>query len=91
MLVDECTSRYIISTKTVYKLSRTASACISAYSSLYESKASETTRRDDTRTLTLPLIERLVKAFKIHRTEIDFNAGFVNGFDKVLQGVSANS
>jgi hypothetical protein len=42
-------------------------------------------------TLTLPLIERLIKAFKIHRTEIDFNAGFVNGFDKVLQGVSANS
>ena len=39
---------------------------------------------------TLPLIERLV-AFKIHRTEIYFNAGFVNGFDKVLQGVSANS
>jgi hypothetical protein len=31
------------------------------------------------------------KAFKIHRTEIYFNAGFVNGFDKVLQGVSANS
>jgi hypothetical protein len=31
-------------------------------------------------TLTLHLIERLVKAFKTHRAAIDFDAGFVNGF-----------
>ena len=46
---------------------------------------------DKTPTLTLPLIERLVKAFKTHRAEIDFDAGCVNAFVKVLQGISANS
>ena len=30
--------------------------------------------------LTLPLIERLVKAFKTHRAVLDFDSGFVNGF-----------
>ena len=39
---------------------------------------------DNTPPLTLPLIERLVKAFKTHRTEIDFDTGCVNGFVKVL-------
>jgi hypothetical protein len=42
-------------------------------------------------TLTLPIIERLVKAFKTHRAAIDFDAGFVNGFVQVLQGVSGHS
>jgi hypothetical protein len=46
---------------------------------------------DKTPTLTVPLIEGLVKAFKTHRAEIDFDAGFVNGFVEVIQGVSANS
>jgi hypothetical protein len=86
-LVHECTSREILSTKTVRKLSRRARAYISAYYSLYESKRNG----DDTPTLTLPLIERLVKAFKTHRAAIDFDAGFVNGFVPVLQGVIANN
>jgi len=42
-------------------------------------------------TLTLPLIERLVKRFKTHRAAIDFDAGFVNGFVRELKGESANS
>ena len=46
---------------------------------------------DNTPPLTLPLIERLVKAFKTHRAEIDFDAGCLNAFVKVLQGVSVNS
>jgi hypothetical protein len=37
-------------------------------------------RRANTHVRTLPLIERLVKAFKTHRAAIDFDAGFVNGF-----------
>jgi hypothetical protein len=41
--------------------------------------------------LMLPLIECLVKAFKTDHTKIDFDAGFMNGFVKVFQGVSANS
>jgi hypothetical protein len=41
--------------------------------------------------LTLPLIECLIKAFKTHCTKIDFNAGCVNGFVKMLQGISVNS
>ena len=30
--------------------------------------------------LTLPLIERLVKAFKTHQVAINFDTGFVYGF-----------
>jgi hypothetical protein len=86
-LVDECTSREILTTKTVRKLSRRARAYICAYYSLYESKC----RGDDMTTLTLPLIERLVKRFKTHRAAIDFDAGFVNGFVRELKGESANS
>jgi len=87
-LVHECTSREILSTKTVRKLSRRASAYISAYYSLYESKRNGD---DDTQVLTLPLIERVVKAFKTHRAAIDFDAGFVNGFVPVLQSVIAKN
>jgi hypothetical protein len=86
LLVKECTSREILATKTVRKLSRRARAYICAYYSLYESKC----KGDDTPTLTLPLIERLVKAFKTHRAAIDFDAGFVNGFVRTLQGDSAS-
>ena len=83
MLVKECSSREILTTKTVRKLSRRARAYICAYYALYESKCNG----DDTPTLTLPLIERLVKAFKTHRAAIDFDAGFVNGFVPKIEGV----
>jgi membrane-associated PAP2 superfamily phosphatase len=36
-------------------------------------------------------MERLIKAFKTHCAEIDFDAGCVNGFVRVLQGISTNS
>jgi hypothetical protein len=87
VLVQECASREILATKTVRKLSRRARAYICAYYSLYESKC----KGNDTPTLTLPLIERLVKAFKTHRAAIDFDAGFVNGFVPVLQGLIAKN
>jgi hypothetical protein len=83
MLVQQCTSRDILTTKTVHKLSRWARAYICAYYSLYESKRNG----DDTSTLTLPLIECLVKAFKTHWAAVDFDAGFVNGFVPVIEGV----
>jgi hypothetical protein len=87
VVVHECTSKEILSTETVRKLSRQASAYICAYYSLYESKRKGD---DDTPTLTLPLIERLVRHSKrIAPKKID--AGFVNGFVHELQGVSANS
>ena len=82
-LVHECTSREIFSTKTVRKLSRRARAYICAYYALYESKC----MGDDIPTLTLPLIERLVKAFKTHRAAIDFDSGFVNRFVPKMEGV----
>ena len=83
-LVQQCTSRDILTTKTVRKLSRRARAYICAYYTLYESKC----KGDDTpETLTLPLIERLVKAFKTHRAAIDFDSGFVNGFVPKVEGV----
>ena len=62
---------------------RRARAYICAYYSLYESKRNG----DDTSTLTLPLIEHLVKAFKTHRAATGFDAGFVNGFVPVIKGV----
>jgi len=84
MLVKECTSRDTLAiTKTVHKLSRQARAYICTYYSLYESNRNG----DDTSTLTLPLIERLVKAFKTHRAAIDFDAGFVNRFLPKMEGV----
>ena len=82
-LVDECTSREILSSKMMCKLSRQARAYICAYYSLNESKC----KGDDMPTVTLPLIECLVKAFKTHRAAIDFDAGFVNGFVPVIEGV----
>ena len=75
-LVSDVTSREVLTVDTVRKLSRRARAYICAYYSLYESQ----NRGDDTIKLTLPLIERLVKAFKTHRAAIDFDAGFVYGF-----------
>jgi hypothetical protein len=72
----------------VRKFSRRARAySICAYYSLYESKC----KGDDTPTLTLPLIECLIKAFKAHCAASNGNAGFVNGFVQVLQGVIAKS
>jgi hypothetical protein len=71
----------------VHKLSRWARAYICAYYSLYESKHNG----DDMPTLTLPLIEHLVKAFKTHRATINSDAGFVNGFFQVLQGIIVNN
>ena len=56
---------------------------ICAYYALYESKCNG----DDTPILTLPLIERLVKAFKTHRAAIDFDSGFMNGFVPKIEGV----
>ena len=73
----------MLTTKTVRKLSRRARAYICAYYALYESKR----MGDDIPTLTLPLIERLMKAFKTHRAAIDFDAGFVNVFVPKMEGV----
>jgi hypothetical protein len=70
-----CTSRDILQTATVRKLSRRARAYICAYYSINESKNNDNV---DTPTLTLPLIERLVKAFKTHRAAL----GFVNSHEK---------
>jgi hypothetical protein len=86
-LVLECTSRDILRTATVRKLSRRARAYICAYYSLYQSN-NDTADNNTPTTLTLPLIERLVKAFKTHRAAIDFDAGFVNAFvPKLERGV----
>ena len=75
-LVTECTSRDALRTATVRKLSRRARAYICAYYSLME---------NPTTTLTLPLIERLVKEYKTHRAVLDFDAGFVNGIVSSLE------
>jgi hypothetical protein len=72
-LVHACTSRDVLTTELVRKLSRRARAYICAYFALHESKKNG----DDAPLLTLPLIERLVKAFKTHRAAVDFDAGFV--------------
>ena len=83
-LVLKCTSREILWSATVQKLSRRAQTYICAYYSLYQSN-SNTADNDSPLTLTLPLIERLVKAFKTHRAAIDFDAGFENAFVPKLE------
>ena len=80
-LVLECTSRQVLRTATVRKLSRRARAYICAYYALYESNNKGDIKRQ---ALTLPLIERVVKAFKTHRAVIVFDAAFVNGFVPLL-------
>jgi hypothetical protein len=59
-LVNDVTNREVLTTETVRKLSRRARSYICAYYSLYES----TNRGDNTIKVSLPLIERIVKAFK---------------------------
>ena len=85
-LVLQCTSRDILWIETVRKLSRQARAYICTYYSLYQSTSNAA---DNTpTTLTLPLIERLQRAFNTHRAAIDFDAGFVNAFvPKLERGV----
>ncbi len=86
-LVHECSSRDILTTKTVRKLSRRARAYICAYFAVYKNKENSGGDDNTTPALTLQLIERLVKAFKTHRAAVDFDAGFVNSF---LPGIIAN-
>ena len=74
-LVAECTSRDVLQTTTVRKLSRRARAYISAYFSLYECNKNN---NQEAPALTLSLIERHVKEFKTHKAALDFDAGFVN-------------
>jgi hypothetical protein len=81
-LVLECTSRQqVLRTATVRKLSRRARSYICAYYALYESNKGDIKRQA---LVTLPLIERVVNAFKTHRAVIDFDAAFVNGFAPLL-------
>ena len=75
-LVHEVTSRDVLTIEVVRKLSRRARAYICAYFALFESK----NRGNNDTILTLPLIERLVKAFKTHCVAIDFDSKFINGF-----------
>ena len=82
LVFNDVTSREVLITETVRKLSRRrARAYICAYYSLYESK----NKGDDTTKLTLTLIERLAKAFKTHHAVIDFDASFVYGFVPALK------
>ncbi len=78
-LILEYTSRDILWHETVCKLLRQARAYIRVDYSLYQSNCNAADDNTPT-TLTLPLIERLQRAFKTHRAAIDFDAGFVNAF-----------
>jgi hypothetical protein len=77
-LVKECTSRDVLRTETVRKLSRRARSYICAYYVLHQRKLNNC--NDNMPTLTLPLINRLMKEFKTHRAAVDFDAGFVQSF-----------
>ena len=80
VLVNECASRDVLTTDTVRKLSRRARSYICAYYALHQRMLLNNGDKNDTPTLTLPLIERLMKEFKTHRAAVDFDAGFVNSF-----------
>ena len=78
-LVKECTSRDILTTAIIRKLSRWARSYICAYYTLHQQNLANNCENDNRpAALTLPLIERLMKAFKTHRAAVDFDAGFVN-------------
>jgi hypothetical protein len=79
-LVNECASRDVLTTDTVRKLSRRARSYICAYYALHQRMLLNNGDKNDTPTLTLPLIERLMREFKTHRAAVDFDAGFVNSF-----------
>jgi hypothetical protein len=67
---------YISRGKCCAKAMRQARACMSASYYLHESKNNG--NNEIPALTTFHLIERLVKAFKIHRAAIDFYTGFVN-------------
>ena len=75
-LVNECTSRDVLTTTTVRKLSRRARSYICAYYAIHQRKQQD--NGNDVPSLTLPIIDRIVKAFKTHRAVVDFDTGFVN-------------
>ena len=77
-LVNDCTSREVLTTATVRKLSRRARSYICAYYAFHQERAHN--YEDHSPTLTLPSIERLMKAFKTHQAAVDFDTGFVNSF-----------
>ena len=77
-LVKECTSRDVLTTATVRKLSRRARTYICAYYALHQRKLNNC--EYNMPTLTLSLLERLMKEFKTHRAAVDFDAGFVQSF-----------
>ena len=79
LLVNECASRDVLTMETVQKLSRQARSYVCAYYALHQRKLLNNDD-DNTPTLSLPLIERLMKEFKAHRPAVDFDAGFVNSF-----------
>jgi hypothetical protein len=86
-LVRLCSNRDVLSTKTVRKLSRRARAYICAYFLMHENIRNQS--EENLQILTLPLIEKLVKAFKTHRAAVDFDAAFVNGFVPSIDDVLA--
>lgn len=84
-LVKQCTSRDVLTTESVRKLSRRARAYISAYHILHQWKLKNNcidtpTTSSSSLTLTLTLIERIMKVYKSHRAAVDFDAGFVQSF-----------
>jgi hypothetical protein len=85
-LVDKCARTQIFTTKTMLKHSRWERAYIFAFYALYESKQMRGYGNTH-----FALIEHLVKPFKSHHTATNFDAGFINGFAQVVQGVIANN
>lgn len=80
-LVKQCTSRDVLTTKAVRKLSRRARAYICAYFVLHQWKLKNNCdNTSSSLTLTCPLIERIMKEYKTHRAAVDFDAGFVRSF-----------
>ncbi len=73
--MNECTSREVLTTATVRKLSRRARLNICAYNALHQHNVHKC--EENTPALTMPLIKCLLMEFKTHRAAVDFDAGFV--------------
>ena len=70
-------STFYIRKQTKWVLELPEETC--AYYTLHQQNLANNCETDNRpAALTLPLIERLMKAFKTHRAAVDFDAGFVN-------------
>ena len=73
-----CLSRNVLSTERIRKFSRRARQYVLAYHALHSEQQQQiSTEQSETHLITPMKIESLVKKFKTHRCDLDFDKGFI--------------